>query len=199
MSLPKLLIINGALSGQQGNTYQCFQKIEHHLQELCDIKVIELKNLNSLTSNDYQQKIKQEIEAADAFYFLTGTYWDSWSSYLQRFLEESTFLEASPALFSKPAGVFTTMHSVAGKEVMSRLQGVLSSQGYLIPPHSSLTLSLASELARKSDSSFQEDFWSPEEILHTIKNVLAFARHPIKSRAWNVDHQDPKRLWITLV
>lgn len=199
MTKTKLLIINAALNGNHGNTFQCFKKIEPLLNDHCELQILELKNLNHLDSKDYQEVIAQKIKASDALYFMTGTYWDSWSSYLQRFLEESTFLEATATLFAKPAGVFTTMHSVSGKEVMSRLQGVLSSQGYLIPPHSSLTISLASELARKTESSFQDDFWSTDEILHTIKNVLSYACQPTKASAWSVDHKDPKRLWITLV
>lgn len=199
MTKTKLLIVNAALNGNNGNTFHCFKKIESLLNIECELQILELKNINHLNSKDYQKVIEEEIKVADALYFMTGTYWDSWSSYLQRFLEESTFLEATPTLFAKPAGVFTTMHSVSGKEVMSRLQGVLSSQGYLIPPHSSLTISLASELARKSESSFQDDFWSTDEILHTIKNVLSYSKQPTKASAWSVDHKDPKRLWITLV
>ncbi|MCK6593847.1 MAG: hypothetical protein L6Q33_01495 [Bacteriovoracaceae bacterium] len=199
MSKPKLLIINGALNGNLGNTFSFFKNIEHHLDELCSLNILELKSMNHLSSLDYQKAIDSHISSCDAIYLLSGTYWDSWSSYLQRFLEESTFLEASPKVFSKPAGVLTTMHSVSGKEVMSRLQGVLSSQGYLIPPHSALTISLASELARKAESSFQDDFWSSDEILHTIKNVLAYTQLEAKSSAWSVDTKDPKRLWTSLV
>jgi hypothetical protein len=61
---------------------------------------------------------------------------------------------------SKPCAVFILMQSVGGKSVLSRLQGVLSMMGLLIPPMSGMAYSLVSDLAMKVPSTQNEDFWS---------------------------------------
>ena len=64
MTKTKLLIINASLNGNHGNTFHCFKKIESLLNDLCEIKMLELKKLNQLSSKDYQQVIEEEIKVA---------------------------------------------------------------------------------------------------------------------------------------
>jgi hypothetical protein len=113
-------------------------------------------------------------------------------------LEDATEFEASDLWLGKPASVVVTMHSVGGKEVLSRLQGVLSTLGALIPPMSGMTYSMASHLALKTPPSpFQEDLWQLRdfEILsHNLKTALGLRP---KWRSWPVDEGDARRRWFT--
>ncbi len=187
----KTLIINASLGGDQGNSMN-FLPPEIFLNPTT---IIGLSELSELTQEEYINLFLNLFNEHDHVLFISGTYWDSWSSHLQYFLETITPLEAHPCLFGKPAGVLITMHSVGGKEVMSRLQGVLSTYGFLIPPHSGLVLSLATELARQSQSEFQDDFWSKEEIPLIIENLSAYSKLSTKAKPWSVDHKDPTRVW----
>ena len=92
-----------------------------------------------------KKKLYAQLEKSQGFVFVTGTYWDSWGSPLQKFLENVTDLEGSPAFLGKPAIVMVLNHSVGGKGVLSRLQGVLSTLGCLIPPMSGIVYSWVTE------------------------------------------------------
>jgi chromate reductase len=138
--------------------------------------------------------------AADALVFATGTHWDSWSSPLQKFLEDATPAEAGPLWLGKPAAVLVTEHSVGGKAVLSRLQGVLLTLGCSLPPLSGLVLSQAVQLARRHtpDPALADDFWSPDDLDVIAHNLLTAARQPRPAwRAWPVDRQHFSRPWLT--
>ncbi len=210
MHRQKLLIINGGLGGKDGNTFLIFSKqLKIFLAQNNNIKssVIHLKDFakKSLSSNLEIKFWKENLNNHDAIFILTGTYWDSWSSYLQRFLEVTTSLECDKCYYGKPVGVLVTMHSVGGKEVLSRLQGVFSTQGYLIPPQSSLVISLASEMAlelekKSKKNNFSGDFWSQSEIPEVLARLMAYTSSTPKAiSAWEVDKKDPKRIWAKLL
>lgn len=190
-----LLIINASLSGAQGNSARILphlhQALETHSKKFpIQTEVIELE------SNFNIEKLAASLDRADSFVFLTGTYWDSWSSHLQRFLEVATEWEASNKFLGKPAAVIVSMHSVGGKEVMSRLQGVLNNFGCLIPPMSGVAISLATELARESNSEFKDDFWSTNDLSTVTYNLLSSSYLNHSYVAWEVDRKDPTRLWM---
>ncbi len=191
----KILHLIASLEGKAGNTYKLIGDLKNSLPAGFEIKEIELLSLSKLTSADYKTKILEIFTDIDALVISTGTYWDSWSSHLQRFLEESTFLEASPLVFSKPASIIVSMHTVGGKEMLSRLQGVLSTQGYLIPPQSSLVLSYLAEKNLNDNDSFADDFWTKKEIPLIMKNLCAFIDIKTTATPWEVDQKDPKRVW----
>ncbi len=188
--MKKILILNGSINGPEGNTQKMIQfiqdKIEHcevvHLKDFLDKKV---------TLNDLKAKLKK----ADGFIFTSGTYWDSWGSPMQYFLEAATEFEASDLFMGKPAGVVITMHAVGGKSVLSRLQGVLNTMGMMIPPMSGMVYSLAQHLALEAESTFSEDFWSMEDTNVVVHNILASLGNK-KFQTWPVDHKDPKRIWL---
>jgi chromate reductase len=136
------------------------------------------------------------LACASGFVFVTGTYWDGWSSHLQRFLEEATPTEATSLWLGKPAAVWVTGHSVGGKGVLSRLQGVLGTFGCAIPPMGGLVVTRASELARRHDPEAARDLFGPADLEVSVHNLLAMARGSRDYRAWDVDRADPGVPWL---
>lgn len=195
----KILIINGSLGGSHKNSAVVLEHInfilnnEHSLQEV-QTQVIHLNE------NDNHQKLESSLLWADSFIFLTGTYWDSWGSPLQKFLEVVTEWEAREHFFAKPAAVVVTMHSVGGKGVLSRLQGVLVTLGCLIPPMSGLVISLASELALKYSSEHDDDFWQLGDLQVVLHNLFEAAKFKSGSyyRTWQVDRKNYLDTWLKI-
>lgn len=189
--MKKILILNGSLSGDLGNTKFL---LEHLQKKIPSSDVVHLKDL--LEKKIDFKDLKTKLQHADGFVFSSGTYWDSWGSPMQYFLEAATELEASDTFMGKPAAVMITMHSVGGKGVLSRLQGVLNTMGMMIPPMSGIVYSLAGQLALETESSFAEDFWSLEDVDIIAHNLLTALNRETTYKQWPVDHKDPKRLWI---
>lgn len=193
--MPTILILNGSIQGKQGNTQKLIMQLSKDLLERSPqavIEVVELSEVGDLTPIWIQQQFSRH----DAFVFCTGTYWDSWGHPLQKLLEEMTFLEGKKEILGKPASVLVTMHSVGGKEVCSRLQGVLATMGFLIPPMSHLVYSLSNHLAQKSESEFALDFWSFEDLQVISHNLLSATKSRNDFLSWAVDEKDPRRNWI---
>jgi multimeric flavodoxin WrbA len=195
----RILIINGSLGGSKGNTSVL---IEHSLFNLkkfsTEIKIINLNEID-LKSNS---SLESDLAWANGFIITSGTYYDNWGSPLQKFLE-NTAIDEPISLRYKPVGVLITMHSVGGKEVLSRLQGVLNVMGMLIPPMSGLAYSLASHMAlnisatqENYDNSFNDDFWSLGDIEIVIHNLMCTVNNTNNYRSWSVDEGDPKRRWL---
>lgn len=189
-AIPFVLIINGSIQGTKGNAAFLLKLIEKKFIKT-NIKKIHLKD-SKLTT----QEIFKLISQAQAVLFITGTYWDSWGSPLQKFLEDFTPFEGHEELLGKPAGVVTLMHSVGGKEVLSRLQGVLNTFGFQIPPMSGLAYSLVSEIALETNTSHAEDFWSLEDLKIVLQNLMIASQSQAKWQSWPVDRKNPKRLWL---
>ncbi len=195
--MKEVLCINGSVGGPSGNTGALLSVLEESLRAKGALLTRwDLAGWKTPFSREIQERLP-ELKAAQAVVFSTGTYWDSWGSLLQAFLEAATFLEGRPEVFGKPAGCLVSMHSVGGKEVLSRLQGVLSTLGFLIPPHSGAALSLAGQLALKQESAWSGDFWGPEDLGVVAHNLLA-ALGGGGYRAWDVDRADPARTWVDL-
>lgn len=184
-----ILIINGSLGASQGNTIHLIAKAFSFLEK--SGASVRIMNLNERHPN-----IKESMEWAQGFLFASGTYWDSWGSPLQRFLEEITPYEGTELFLGKPAAVIISMHSVGGKSVLSRLQGVLNTFGILIPPMSGMAYSLSVQAALEHVEEFEADFWSPEDIEIIVHNLLTAAFNKTDYRSWKVDRSDPSRRWI---
>jgi NAD(P)H-dependent FMN reductase len=185
-----ILIINGSLGGAYGNTSVLIEAAKKYLGE-------HQANIDILHLEENQDNLKNKLSWADGLLFTSGTYWDSWGSPMQRFLETSTQYEASDLFLYKPASVMITMHSVGGKGVLSRLQGVLNTMGLAIPPMSGLVYSLSSHLAlTASESDFSSDFWSLEDIEIVIHNLMTAVHHKHDFKCWPVDRKDPQRRWL---
>ncbi len=201
-----LLILNGSPNGEKGNT----QSVINHLVKLSEkfnqkCEVIQLEDFNQIWQTP--QKMEEALEKVKTLYrthhaviFTTGTYWDSWGSALQLYLEKTTALEAHECLLGKPCAVVVTMHAVGGKEILSRLQGVLNTQGFLIPPMTGFVYSLTQKISSESASPFHDDFWTLDDMNHLFHNLLVSVEDQKKRSqsfsAWPVDHKDPTRIWI---
>jgi chromate reductase len=127
----------------------------------------------------------------------TGTYWDSWGSPLQRFLEVMTYTEGSSCWLGKPAGVIVTMHSVGGKVIVSRLQGVLNTLGAIIPPMSGLVYSALAQAALKAgENSITDDVWRPSDVESLCHNIVEAGNGTNKWRAWPVERENYEHAWL---
>ena len=187
---PKIIILNGSLGQQFGNTSVLVARAREILQGEADVEEL------LLGQEGPKEGWEAKLRKAQAFVLATGTYWDSWGSPMQKFLEDVTHLEASVCWMGKPAAVLVTAHSVGGKGVLSRLQGVLNTLGCSIPPMSGVVYSLAGHLALRADSDFAEDFWQLEDVSSVAHNLLEALKPSPKYETWPVDHQDPRRRWL---
>lgn len=187
---PNILIINASIAGGGGNTHKALSLLADYLREAASVNWI---IINEGTSSAYYQDI---IRQADGIIFGTGTYWDSWSSGLQRLLEDLTFWDQD-VLFGKPASIIVTEHSCGGKSILSRLQGVLSSMGMLIPPMSGLVLSAAGQAAINGNIVIKEDIWSMLDLEVIAHNLLAAASKTWQWKKWNTDSEHTKENWLT--
>lgn len=186
-----ILVVNGSPQGRAGNCAALIKTLPKKYPAY-RFKVIHLANDMELP------KHLQLMAEADGFLFTTGTYWDSWGSPLQQWLEKMTPYEGTSYFLNKPAAVVVLMHSVGGKGILSRLQGVLNTLGCVLPPMTGLVYSLVSDLALKSKSSHVEDFWSLEDLSIIFENLLQYAGLGLQVKAWPVDKQNPKRSWLKL-
>jgi len=188
--MKKILILNGSPSGANGNCNIWIQRIKKFKLSGVELEVVHL------VESPYGRELRKKISEAEGFIFVTGTYWDSWGSPLQKLLEDWTALEASKAILGKPCAVFVLMHSVGGKEVLSRLQGVLSTMGLLIPPMSGMVYSLVSDLALQNKSSHAEDFWTVDDAQLVLENLITATELNVSWKSWPVDRKNPQRKWI---
>lgn len=187
-----ILIINGSPSGSKGNCKRLIEVIQKSCSKTLKTKVIHLSEVKKTSS------LYKDIDKASGFIFVTGTYWDSWGSPLQKFLEEATDLEGTKSFVGKPAAVFVLNHSVGGKAVLSRLQGVLSTFGCLIPPMCGMVYSLVTSLALKSSLSkkYKDDFWSLEDIAMILENFELALNIKTKWKVWPVDRKNFRDKWL---
>lgn len=189
--IPTILAINGGLGGEGGNTAALLERAGRQLGARARFRTITLAEQPGFTPH------QSELASADGFLFGSGTYWDSWSSLLQRFLEEATPSEGTALWLGKPAGVLVTAHSVGAKGVLSRMQGVLCTLGCAIPPMSGIAIKLASQTALASEPDEHAlDFWCPDDLEIVVHNLLEAAAGTRRFKAWEVDRNDPGRRWL---
>lgn len=189
-----ILILNGSPSGKKGNGNVLVKKLINKLSHpaivvhLCEIKWTKAN----------KKKLFNQLEASKGFIFVTGTYWDSWGSPLQIFLESVTELEGGSAFLGKPVAVFVLNQSVGGKGVLSRLQGVLSTLGCLVPPMSGMVYSWVNDQVFKqgSTSVAQKDLWSLNDIADILVNFQKALKINIQWESWPVDKKDYRKIWL---
>lgn len=194
---PRILLLNASLAGLEGNSARLLAALEARLAVHAELRRAVLVGAKGETFAELEPALRD----ADAFVFATGTHWDSWSSPLQKFLEDATPAEATALWLGKPAAVLVTEHSTGGKGVLSRLQGVLVTLGCVLPPLSGLVLSRAAQQARSASggeaAAGAEDYWSPEDVSIVAHNLLAAARQPRAGwKAWPVDRADYRSIWL---
>lgn len=197
-----ILIINGSLGGESGNTSRGLKLIEMYLlKNEFKVNSVNLRDLFSMNLDEAElcQRIFSLFSDSQGVVFATGTYWDSWGSPMQRLFELMTPLENKNEVLGKPMMTFVTMHSVGGKEVLSRMQGVLNTFGFYQPPLCGLVYSMVNDLVAKSNinNSFKDDLWSIDDLSIICDNFISAVKHRIDYKAWPVDRQDPYRIWWT--
>ena len=186
---PVLSILNGSLQESQGNTAKLIDAFVVASRRRFEIVHIDLRADTS--------SLEQSITSSNAFLFATGTYWDNWGSPLQSFLERMTHTEGSPIWLGKPAAVIVSMHSVGGKEVASRLQGVLNTFGLLLPPMTSFVYSAASHVAlAEGPPEVTDDLWSLEDLEIVSHNLFQAASLKQSWRSWAVDQDHTDSIWF---
>ncbi len=184
------LLINGSPEGTRGNTARLLAIADEVLAAEIEVRHLVLAATEVHAWRDALSKCRVMIIG-------TGTYWDSWGSPLQRFLEQMTDTEGTELWLGKPAGVIVSMHAVGGKGVLSRLQGVLNTFGALLPPMTGVVCSAVAQAAIEADSPIAEDLWRPEDIRLACHNLLAACHRDRPYRAWPVDRAATRSIWVS--
>ena len=186
---PVLSILNGSLQESQGNTAKLIDAFVVASRRRFEIAYVDLRADTS--------SLEHSISSSNAFLFATGTYWDNWGSPLQSFLERMTYTEGSSIWLGKPAAVIVSMRSVGGKEVASRLQGVLNTFGLLLPPMTSFVYSAASHVAlAEGPPEVTDDLWSLEDLEIVSHNLFQAASLKQSWRSWAVDQDHTDSIWF---
>jgi len=194
-----LTIVNGSIGGKNGNTASLIQKIRKKINKI--YKTIKIKILH-LHKDFFWPKVRHVIKESDALIFCTGTYWDSWGSNMQQLFEKMIEIEGKKHLLGKPAGVIVTMHSVGGKEVASRMQGVICSMGCVLPPFSAFAYSYADHVAHQSrylGKKLLDDVWHIEDLESFLYNIIAYANGTKDWRVWeylDTETYNPSSVWL---
>lgn len=199
---PHLILLNASLAGDTGNTAVLLARAQRLLARRATVERLALATLPAADSG--LSALSSRLSSADGFLFATGTHWDSWSSVLQKFLEDATPAEGTALWLGKPAAVVVSEHSVGGKGVLSRLQGVLVTLGCTLPPMSGLVLSRAALLAARHEPKAAADFWCEADLRVVCHNLAEAARVTLpratpalpRWRTWPVDRRDFHARWL---
>lgn len=207
---PHLLLLNASLAGEAGNTAVLLAQARHLLARRATVESLTLAALPSGSVSQLSALNPQllgALQRADGFLLGTGTHWDSWSSVLQNFLEDATPHEGTALWLGKSAAVVVSEHSVGGKAVLSRLQGVLVTLGCTLPPMSGLVLSRAALIAARHtpDPAATRDFWCEADLRIVCHNLAEAARVTLAGakpprprwRTWPVDRRDFSARWLS--
>lgn len=190
---PRVLLLNASAAGATGNSARLLAKLRGRLAGRAELAEAALAGEGA---RDFAA-LTPVLREADALVIATGTHWDSWSSPLQKFLEDATPSEATALWMGKSVAVVVSEHSTGGKGVLSRLQGVLATFGCEIPPLSGLVISRSGQIARRHSPAEAGDFWSEEDLAVVAHNLLAAAARPRADwRAWPVDRTDFAKTWV---
>lgn len=192
---PRLLLINASLAGDAGNTAVFLAEARRLLTRRARVTSVTLAGDTIGGPRDFAV-LHPLLAEADGFLIGTGTHWDSWSSVLQKFLEEATPAEGTALWLGKPAAVVVSEHSVGGKAVLSRLQGVLVTLGCQLPPMSGLVLSRAALIAALHDAKAARDFWCRDDLAVVCHNLAEAAAGTRRWKTWPVDRTGFASRWI---
>lgn len=187
-----LLILNGSIQGHQGNCGQLIAYLKKRYGS-------EFKITESHLKDDSKKIITKKLMASDCLLFVTGTYWESWGSPLQKFLEDFTDLEATDAFVGKPAGFVVLCHSTGGgRSILSRLQANMNLFGCLLPPFCGMELSMVSQHLLDIDpkNRHKDDLWQIGDLELILQNLKKAANAKQSFEIWPVDKKNFRKVWI---
>ena len=187
----RILVLNAASGGATGNTAVLLERATRHLRPHATVTTLVLASGKSYVH------VRRALARCDALVIGTGTYWDSWSHWLQRMLEDATADEGTALWLGKPAAVLVTMHAVGGKGVLSRLQGVLMTLGCAVPPMSGLVYSLVNQAAIQAEATGADDLWCQEDVAIVCDNLVAALTPGGTYSAWPTNRRSFGDKWIT--
>ncbi len=191
--MPNVLIVNGSLGGSQGNTAELLAIAEERLRQEVDVTYLELVREPSM------DRILEAVSEADGFLFGTGTYWDSWGSPLQRFLEMTAHTEGQSIWVGKPAGAIVTAHAVGAKGVLSRLLGVMNVYGALIPPFAGFNYTYVADTALPVASDhLRNELWTSEDTEVVCCNLLEAIRGGKNWKQWPTNEGKYGAKWLSV-
>lgn len=194
----RFLIINGSIHGSQKNSGKMLETLNQYISLSPQYQAVQTQVIHLAEDKNYT-RIEKAILEADAFIFMTGTYWDSWGSPLQEFLEVATEWEGKSHFFAKPVAVVVGMHSVGGKSVLSRFLGVLNSFGAWIPPFCGIVFSMAAQEALDAGSKYSADLWQPKDLQVLLANLYqaVLLTSPAKKQmtSWEIDSDNYTDIW----
>lgn len=184
---PEVLIINAGLGETSGNSHV-----------LCGVARDELRRLEVECAVKSVAAVDEaQIQAARALVFVTGTYWSSWSSPMQAFLERMTPSEGTRVWLGKPAAVLVSAHQVGAFGVLCRLQGVLSVLGCDVPPMTGVVITRVAERVRRSHPEEAADVWGLPDVSIALHNLVEALRGTRAFRAWESDREHFRAVWLT--
>lgn len=167
-----MLIINGSIRGANGNSARIIEIIGGLVASPASYEVLTL--VDAMPS---VREVRYLLETHRSFLVITGNYWSSWGSSLQRFLEVVTAYKNSPVFFGKPVACVVTMDSVGGADIAARLHAAFSGLGCWSPPCSTVVISrvgqeaIAASEGRSDDPN--QDVWRPSDLTILVANLIA--------------------------
>jgi chromate reductase len=177
-----MLIINGSIRGSEGNSAK-ITKIAEQIAKISDASAQTLALAKEMPSIE---EVKELLAGHSSFLVVTGNYWSSWGSPLQRFLEVVTAYENTSIFFGKPIACVVSMDSVGGIDIAARLHSVFSGLGCWSPPCSTVVLSrvgleaIAASEGQTNDPN--EDVWRLSDLNILVGNLLVSEK--IKQDEW---------------
>jgi len=193
---PRILLLNASLAGDTGNTAVLFAQARRLLARRAHVTTLTLAATPAEIGASDFASLRPQLAAAGAFLIGTGTHWDSWSSVLQKFFEDATPAEGTALWLGKPAACVVSEHSVGGKGVLSRLQGVLVTLGCTLPPMSGLVLSRAAVIAAQHAPDAARDFWCVDDLCVVCHNLVEAAAGTHRWKTWPVDRKGFADRWL---
>ena len=175
----RVLLLNGAVRGNAGDSHVALQQVRDLMPD---------DDVTMLTLAEHTGTIEDVValvEAADAFVLGTGTYWGSWGSPLQRFLEVMTPHEASALFVGKPVAAVVTMDSVGGVDVGLRLLGAFTLLGCLVPPFPLVVLSRVGSAVRELPGF--DDVWQLKDLAVLVDNLRACSDLRARFSTWPIE------------
>jgi multimeric flavodoxin WrbA len=190
--MSNVLIVNGSLNGSEGNTAELLALAEERLSSEATVSYLEL------CRDPAMDRILDAAAEADAFLFGTGTYWDSWGSPLQRFLEMTAHTEAESYWVGKPVGAIVTAHAVGAKGVLSRLFGVLNVYGMLVPPMAGFAYTFVNQVALDhANEHLRNELWTVEDVEVVCHNLMEAVRGGRNWKQWPSNSGRYGEKWLT--